>query len=101
MSEFIQNEALLLTSLEVAVPLRLLEMVESSGGHLNWNRDVVPRTQELATVIGEKGDVILFRSKKKGESAKAWASLVEALALLSLAPGGVKFRGLHWRLTSS
>ena len=90
-----QNEALLLASLDMAVPLRLLEIVQENGAELRWS-DFQERACELAYVIAEKGDIILFKSKKKGESAQAWAALVEALAILSLAPGGVKFMGLHW-----
>ncbi len=47
-------------------------------------------------VIAEKGDVLQFGSKRKGEAAEAFNALARGLAALSFSPGGVRFVGQHW-----
>jgi hypothetical protein len=54
------------------------------------------RAQECGQVVAEKGDIIQFRSKKKGETAEAFNRLAEGIAALAFAPGGVTFLGDHW-----
>lgn len=51
---------------------------------------------DCAQIIAEKGDVLQFKSKKKGESAQAFTALIRALAILALQPGGVVFCGNHF-----
>lgn len=85
-----QVRDLLFLTLETSVRLRL--MAEDFG---NWN--VFKSRQEyLMQTLCEKGDLILFRSDKKGESAKAFNALAEALSYLTLVPGGVRFLGWSW-----
>jgi hypothetical protein len=88
-----QTRQLLLASLEVAVPLWVERVRRRSP---MWR---LARASELATLLGEKGDVILFRSKKKGETAEAFNALAEAVAILLVSVGshGFKFLGMHWR----
>lgn len=93
MTETDTTLALLRASLEVAVPLWQMELKARSFA------SIVARAQELAQVIAEKGDVILYRGKKKGESAKAFNALAEGVAALSYAPGGVRIFGLHFEET--
>jgi hypothetical protein len=50
-------------------------------------------------VIAHHGDVILYRGKKKGETADAFNSLAKAIAILSFMPGGVTCFGQHWEST--
>lgn len=57
---------------------------------------MISRRPQLVDMIASHGDNILFRSKKSGETAKAFNALAEALAFLSFAPGGVKLFGCHW-----
>lgn len=54
------------------------------------------RASGLADVIGSKGDIILYRGGKKGESAKAFNALAEGLAIGAFQPGGVTAFGSHW-----
>jgi len=54
------------------------------------------RAREAAQVVAEKGDIILFRSKKPGATAAAFAALAEGLACLAFCPGGVTFLGLKF-----
>lgn len=84
------NHVLLTLTLSCAVPLWIeqfrvlnddqrLEIARVSG-------------QEIA----EHGDIIQYRSKKKGETAAAFNHLARGLAVLAFAPGGVRFAGLHF-----
>ncbi len=81
---------LLAMSLSAAVPLWALKLRQRP-----W-AEIQARLPKLGQVIAEKGDVILFRSKKKGETAAAFNALAEAIAALSFAPGGVTLFGQHW-----
>jgi hypothetical protein len=82
---------LLQAARSAAVPLRIAEL-----RHLPVE-DLLVRAREVAQVIAEKGDIILYRSKKKGETAAAFAKLAEGLACCALvAEGGVRFLGLHF-----
>lgn len=57
----------------------------------------LPRHARNGQLIAERGDVILYRSKKKGETAKMLNVLVESLSLLAFQPGGVTFGGMHFQ----
>lgn len=83
-------EPLLRISLEAAVPLWVEEWRRLGPGGAE------ERAAECARVVAEKGDVLQYRGKKRGESAAAFNALAEGLALLSFAPGGVTFLGLQW-----
>jgi hypothetical protein len=78
--------------LEVGVPLRMHEIKSRKGPH---DFDLA-RCREFAPVLASKGDVLLFRSKNKGETGELMARLIDALAVLACVPGGVDFLGLHW-----
>lgn len=82
--------ALLQAALGAAVPLWVHEL------QLTPLADLLARGPELAQVLAEKGDVILYRGKKKGESARAFNALAEAVAVLSFTPGGVTLFGIHF-----
>lgn len=84
------NEALLKSVLSVAVPM-WVERLQS----MPWP-DVEYRAKGCGQYVAEHGDVILYRSKKKGESAKAFNYLAQGLAALSFLPGGVHFLELHF-----
>jgi len=76
--------------LEVAVPLWAVELKNQP-----WDY-ILSRARECSQVIAEKGDIILFKSKKKGESADAFNRLAEGVACLSFIPGGVTVFGTHY-----
>lgn len=88
-------QSVLRISLQAAVPLHAMELRNRPWSELQ------AVAQEAAQVIAEKGDLIMFKSTKKGESAKAFNALARALAILSFVPGGVKFLGDHWENTHS
>jgi hypothetical protein len=82
--------ALLQAALGAAVPLWIV------GWRGRDPDERLARGRELSAVIAEKGDVILYRGKKKGESARAFNALAESIAILSFQPGGVTLFGLHF-----
>ncbi len=57
---------------------------------------VQARAHEASTIVASQGDIIQFKSKEKGATARAFNALAEGLAALSFCPGGVKFLGDHW-----
>lgn len=84
------DNALLTSTLAVAVPM----WVERIQHYTDEQRTA--RAHELGQVIAEHGDLILYRSKRRGESARNFNALAEGLACLAYAPGGVTFAGSHW-----
>jgi hypothetical protein len=108
-----QDEGAVLDALAAAVPLevmRLREMTPEDRAALARSLGMPryatkPRTPERHAeqagldALPDKGhplghaDAMLFGGPGAGRSLAAWA---KALALLSFAPGGVTFRGLHW-----
>ena len=79
-----------MATLQLAVPLWIDRL-----SRLPWS-DVMARARECGDVVAQKGDVLQFRSKKKGETARSFNALAEGLACLSFAQGGVRFNGAHW-----
>lgn len=77
-------------------------MIDVSARIRHWMRefqehgtnDVVP--SDIAQTIAERGDVMLFGSKKKGEQTALIETLAQGIALLSRCPGGVTFMGEHY-----
>lgn len=86
------NEALLAASLGAAVPLWVDQIVRE-----DWS-DERRRAEagSCADVVASKGDVILFRGGKRGETAAAFNALAKGVALLSFAPGGVVCFGTRY-----
>lgn len=80
-------------TLELAVPLWADKLMRQPLDA------VLRRASICGQVIAEKGDVIQFKSSKPGETANAFNHLAEGLAILSFAPGGVKFMGIHFENT--
>lgn len=92
MTATVQDQVLglLRTSLQVAVPMWVENLKLQSWAQIQ------PRLRHCSQMIAEHGDVILYQSKKKGETARAFNALAEGLAILSFAPGGVTAFGLHF-----
>lgn len=84
------SSELLAMSLSAAVPLWIEEF-----RHLSFD-EIQKIARESAQVVAEKGDIIQFKSKKKGESAAAFNALARGIACLAFAPGGVTTFGSHW-----
>lgn len=89
------NLTLLRDALQVAVPLWCAEVEP-------WDEAYrAERRAACSLVIASQGDNILFKGKKPGQSADAFNRLAEGIALLALAPGGVKLFGLHFEATET
>jgi len=84
------DDILLAGMLQVAVPL----WIEDLKGK-PWEY-IAKRAGECSQVIAEKGDIILYKSSKKGETAEAFNRLAEGVACLAFAPGGVDVFGVHF-----
>lgn len=85
---------LLTLSLSAAVPLRIAELARLPRGEVF--DEAYARREEWVELIASKGDVLMFGGGKPGEVARIHKALVNALAHLAFAPGGVKFMGLHF-----
>jgi len=81
---------LLQTALGAAVPLHVFELKR-----IPYDQ-VVSMAKDAGQVVAEKGDIIQFRSKKKGETAAAFNALARGVACLAFCPGGVQVFGLHF-----
>jgi hypothetical protein len=77
----------LMTTLELAVPLHLFEQ----AGWDDARR--LAAAAEAADTVASHGDDLQFRGKY---CAQAFNALARGLAVLAAAPGGVTFRGRHW-----
>ncbi|MEV5819253.1 hypothetical protein AB0L22_08770 [Micromonospora haikouensis] len=90
----IDDNPLLTTALEAAVPLHIMNLTQL---HPNVRERV--RTRWAADGVDEiayRGDTLQFGSKKRGEAAAAFNALARALAAGAFQPGGITFCGLHW-----
>jgi hypothetical protein len=84
------TESYLAIALSCAVPLwieKLLRLPYSV---------VLERARVCGQAVAEHGDLIQFRSKRRGESADAFNRLAEGIAALAFSPGGVRTFGLHF-----
>lgn len=84
------NDALLAATLATAVPLWIMRLEQQPWSY------IAQRAPECAQIVAEKGDIIQYRSKKEGETAKAFNALAEGIAICAFSPGGVKFMGMHF-----
>lgn len=87
------NAALLLT-LQVAVPLRIAEL-EAMPPKLR-ERLRTEWAREAVDVIAAQGDVLQYGGKHRGQAAGAFNHLARGLAAAAWQPGGVHFAGLHF-----
>lgn len=86
------SDSLLGISLGAAVPLWIERIIDEGW---TWPR-VATEAQAAGQIVAEKGDVILYKSKKAGETAGAFNALAKGIACLAFAPGGVTVFGQHW-----
>jgi hypothetical protein len=84
---------LLKTMLPMAVTMNIMDFKRRS-----WE-EIQAFATEASQYIGEHGDNLLFKSKKKGETAMAFNMLAKGIAALSFAPGGVTTFGMHFEST--
>lgn len=81
---------LLRITLGAAVPLWIAELRKLTP------EQRIALARECGDIVAAKGDVIQFRSKKPGETAKAFNALAKGIAALAFSPGGVTFLGDHY-----
>lgn len=82
--------------LEASVPLWIERLRDRDPSY------ILERARECGQAVAERGDIIQWKSKKKGASAEAFNRLAEGLACCALvAPGGVQFLGVTWDATRS
>ncbi len=83
---------LLLQTIASSVPW-LIQDFERIGGPTDID---VKRVRSYSHILGAEGDTILYKSNKKGQTARNTNILCEALAVMAFCPGGVTFAGLHF-----
>lgn len=77
--------------LEIAVPGWIEKLKNKSFADFEARRDAILNS------VCYKGDLLLYGSPRKGETAKLFNDLAEGLAWLALiAKGGVTFGEQHW-----
>jgi len=81
------HESHLAIALSAAVPLWVTELSKRPLDEL------LAEAPKLAQIIAEKGDVIQFPGKRRGETAAAFNALARGIAILSFVPGGVTVFG--------
>jgi hypothetical protein len=80
----------LVGALQVVVPMWIDQVADWTDGQR------LERAQVCARAIGSQGDVIQFKSPKKGGTAEAFNRMAEGLALGAYGLGGIGFGGVHW-----
>ena len=74
--------------LSAAVPLRIADY-QARGGPTDTDR---VRSREFADTLGEQGDALQCGGKR-GQAARLFGQLTDALAVMAHCPGGVRFAG--------
>ena len=82
-------------ALSAAVPLHIM-ILQVRGGPTDVDLQVA---REASCLLGEKGDLLMFRGGKRGETARVFNALAKSLAVLAFCPGGVTLFGQHWEAT--
>lgn len=97
MSDHLLDEAfsLLKSAISAAVPLWIEEFKSLS---FDERQEIA---KQASQEIAEHGDLILYKSKKKGETAKAFNELARGIAALAFCPGGVTFMGMKFEVLVS
>ena len=76
----------------VQMPLYIAELQEKGGP----NEADLLFAQQVGQAVAAKGDRLLHRCGKKGETAALVSELAFGVAVLSFLPGGVTAFGQHW-----
>jgi len=80
------NDALLSAALGASVPLWVDQIIREDWPDERRQREAA----ECSTVVASKGDVILFRGSKRGETAAAFNALAKGVALLRTSVSGLQ-----------
>jgi hypothetical protein len=82
---------LLSLSLSTAVPIEIDNLYQNFRGQAGILPWMVGEAVVFGQVLAERGDRLLFRSERKGETADMFVGLARTLAIMSFVPGGVPF----------
>jgi hypothetical protein len=81
---------------EAFAPLEIIRFEEQGGPF----EDDFRRAREFGTLLGEKGDILLFgsgkASKTTGVAGHMAVEMVHAVAVLAFCPGGITLFGFHF-----
>jgi len=88
-----KDNNILAIAMSAAIPLYIISL-KDKGGPSQADFDSLKETSSL---LGEKGDVLLFGGKKKNECADIFNKTAEAIAILSFLPGGITIFGQHYQ----
>lgn len=88
------NDPHLAIALSAAVPLWIIEL----QCRPDLDKYLGERAPEIAALVAERADLLLFRGKKKGEAARIFNATAEGIALLAFVPGGVTIFGQHYEM---
>ncbi len=86
------SDSLLRDTLAASVPFAMLDL-ERRGGPNDADYE---EARAFGVTIATEGADILFRSRKRGVTARLMTQLIRALAVLAFSPGGVTVAGLHF-----
>ena len=81
--------------LDASVSLRIIALQEQGGP----TQEDFRRIQDHDQLLGERGNFLWMKSKKKGETAKVANAVADVIAVLSFVPGGIEIFGRHWEST--
>jgi hypothetical protein len=91
------NNELLKGMLGISVPLHI-HSLEEKGGPTDED---MKKAKEFSSVLGERGDILLFGGGKKGECAEMFNRTAQAIAVLAFVPGGISIFGSHFEAKRS
>ena len=86
------SDGLLQMMMATAVPLHIMQLQDKGGPD---DKDM-ERARAVSDKLGERGDVLLYGSDKKGECAEMFNETARAIAILAFCPGGVNIFGQHF-----
>jgi len=79
-------------ALEAACLLQIQE-IRRKGGITDFDIDEIRR---FSDVLGEKGDIVLYRSPTRGDTAKLFNMLARVVAVGAFMPGGITVFDMHF-----
>lgn len=86
------NNELLLMTIEIGL-IPAVAAIKKQGCLLDYQ---IEQARSFASELAEKGDVIFYKSSKKGETAMLVSKLIKYIAIASFLPGGIKFCGIRY-----
>ena len=78
--------------LQLAVPL-YIQQLKGNGGPADSD---FTRLRGIGDGLAQRGDILLYGGRKRGEAAQLFNDLAFAIAVLSFVPGGVCVFGQRW-----